>query len=59
MDGTQGAETVLSIDLESRSSGCALMLTHSGFHDQERADHHGKSWEQILPRLDERLTNGR
>jgi len=58
-DGTQGAETVLSVDLEPRSSGCALTLTHRGFYDQERADHHGKSWEQILVGLDERLTNDR
>lgn len=57
-DGTQGAETVLSVDLEPRSSGCALTLTHCGFYNQERADHHGKSWEQILVGLDEWLTNG-
>lgn len=58
-DGTQGAETVLSVDLEPRSSGCVLTLTHRGFYDQMRADHHGKSWEQILVGLDERLANGR
>ena len=46
-DGTQGAETVLSVDLEPRAGGCALTLTHRGFYDQERADHHGKSWERI------------
>jgi uncharacterized protein YndB with AHSA1/START domain len=56
-DGTQGAETVLSVDLEPRAGGCALTLTHRGFYDQERADHHGKSWEQILDVLDNRLAN--
>ena len=55
-DGTQGAETVLSIDLKPRASGCTLTLTHRGFYDQERADQHGKSWEQILAGLDKRLT---
>jgi uncharacterized protein YndB with AHSA1/START domain len=55
-DGTQGAETVLSVDLEPRASGCWLTLTHRGFYDQDRANHHGKSWEQILVGLDERLT---
>lgn len=59
MDGTQGAETVLSVDLEPRADGCELILTHRGFYDQERADHHGESWEQILVYLDKRLTNGR
>jgi uncharacterized protein YndB with AHSA1/START domain len=55
-DGTQGAETVLSVYLEPCADGCALTLTHRGFYDQERADHHGKSWEQILVGLDQRLT---
>jgi uncharacterized protein YndB with AHSA1/START domain len=59
IDGTQGAETVLSVDLEPRSTGCALTLTHRGFYDHERADHHGKSWEQILVGLDKRLTGER
>ncbi|AZO01104.1 SRPBCC domain-containing protein [Mesorhizobium sp. M9A.F.Ca.ET.002.03.1.2] len=56
-DGTQGAETVLSVDLEPRAGGCTLTLIHRGFYDQEHADHHGKSWEQILAGLDKRLTN--
>lgn len=55
-DGTQGAETLLAVDLEPRDGGCALTLTHRGFYDQQRADHHGKSWEQILAGLDQRLT---
>lgn len=55
-DGTQGAETVLAVDLEPRPDGCALTLTHRGFYDQERADHHGKSWDWILANLDDRLT---
>ncbi len=56
-DGTQGAETVLSVELEPRAVGCALTLLHRGFYDQERADHHGRSWEQILAGLDKRLTS--
>jgi uncharacterized protein YndB with AHSA1/START domain len=50
--GTDGAETVLTVDLEPRAEGCRLTLTHRGFYDQARADHHGQSWEQILARLD-------
>ena len=56
-DGTQGAETVLSVDLEPRAGGCALTLSHRGFYDQERADLHGKSWERILAEIDKHLTN--
>lgn len=55
-DGTQGAETVLTVELEPLAEGCQLMLTHRGFYDQERADQHGKSWETILADLDTRLT---
>lgn len=52
---SQGAETMLSVDLKPQAGGCAPRLTHRGFYDQERADHHGKSREQILAGLDKRL----
>ena len=55
-DGTDGAETVLTVELEPGADGCALTLSHRGFYSQERADHHGKSWETILVNLDARLT---
>lgn len=54
--GTQGAETVLSVDIEPYGDGCIVTLRHRGFYDQDRADGHGKSWEQILANLDARLT---
>jgi uncharacterized protein YndB with AHSA1/START domain len=37
--GTQGAETVLSVEIEPHAGGCTLTLIHRGFYDQERADH--------------------
>lgn len=55
--GTDGAETVLTVELTPQGEGCQLVLTHRGFYDQARADHHGKSWEGILAALDERLTH--
>jgi uncharacterized protein YndB with AHSA1/START domain len=54
--GTQGAETVLSIEITRRDHGCRVTLSHRGFYDQDQAHIHGKSWEQILPNLDTRLT---
>lgn len=54
--GTQGAETVLSVDIAPHGEGCTLTLRHRGFYDQTRADHHGESWEQILQNLDTYLT---
>jgi uncharacterized protein YndB with AHSA1/START domain len=56
IEGTQGAETVLSIDIEPDDDGCLLTLTHRGFYEKDRADGHGKSWERILADLDRRLT---
>lgn len=55
--GTDGAETVLSVEFEPRGEGCQLTLRHRGFYDRERADGHGKSWEQILGNLDKRLAS--
>jgi uncharacterized protein YndB with AHSA1/START domain len=54
--GTQGAETILSIEIVAGDEGCTITLSHRGFYNQERADAHGKSWEQILTHLDARLT---
>lgn len=54
--GTEGAETVLAIDIAPRPAGCTVTLSHRGFYDQDRADQHGESWEAILANLDARLT---
>ena len=56
--GTQGAETVLSIELNPTENGCELILEHRGFYDQRGADLHGTSWERILADLDRRLAGG-
>jgi uncharacterized protein YndB with AHSA1/START domain len=57
--GTQGAETVLSVEIVPSDSGCRVALNHGGFYDQERADHHGRSWETILANLDDHLARPR
>lgn len=54
--GTQGAETVLSVEIRPLDHGCRVTLSHRGFCDQERADHHGRSWETILANLDDRIS---
>jgi uncharacterized protein YndB with AHSA1/START domain len=53
--GTEGAETILSIEVAPSENGCTLFLEHRGFYDQDGADRHGSSWEQILDHLDRRL----
>lgn len=55
--GTNGAETVLSIEIEPLDDGSKVTLVHRGFYDQQAADHHGTSWSAILEALDQRLTS--
>ena len=54
-NGTEGAETVVRIELAARGSGTRLRLTHSGFADEESARNHSDSWPAILRHLDETL----
>jgi uncharacterized protein YndB with AHSA1/START domain len=58
-DGTEGAETVLRIELTATESGTILRLTHGGFADQQSAGRHSEAWPQILARLDQVVTQPR
>ena len=53
--GTDGAETVLRIELSTREEGTLLRLTHSGFDSEESRDGHAKNWPEGLEVLDEAL----
>ena len=57
-NGTDGAETVVRVELVPLTSGTELRLTHSGFYDEESANRHRASWPQILEHLDSVLTSG-
>lgn len=50
--GTDGAETVVTVELVPTDSGTTLRLTHRGFHDGESARRHADSWPHILSHLD-------
>jgi uncharacterized protein YndB with AHSA1/START domain len=54
-NGTEGAETVVQVELSPTESGTELRLTHSGFFDAASARQHAESWPQILAHLDETL----
>ncbi|WP_329520737.1 SRPBCC family protein [Spirillospora sp. NBC_01491] len=56
--GTDGAETVVTIDLTPAGSGSALRLTHAGFSDQAARDRHDEAWPQVLANLDEHTAAG-
>jgi uncharacterized protein YndB with AHSA1/START domain len=51
-DGTDGAETVVTVELVPAESGTALRLIHRGFHDEESGRRHADSWPHILAHLD-------
>jgi uncharacterized protein YndB with AHSA1/START domain len=58
--GTEGAETVLKVDLNAGTeAGTTLRLTHSGFTDEASAKRHAESWPQILAHLDDVLSGQR
>jgi uncharacterized protein YndB with AHSA1/START domain len=53
--GTDGAETVVRVELAGVGTGTRLRLTHGGFYDAESARRHADSWPDILEHLDRRL----
>jgi hypothetical protein len=53
--GTGGVETVLTIELESRSEGTHLTLSQAGFPSQQQCDEHAQAWPQLLAGLDDAL----
>lgn len=53
--GTKGAETVLTIELESSQTGTLLRLRHKGFPDEESKNGHEGAWKMILEHLDQKM----
>lgn len=55
-EGTQGAETVLRIELAARGTATEVSLTHSGFVSEKSRDGHEENWPLALGILDEALS---
>lgn len=53
--GTQGAETVLRIELEARDDGTHVRLTHSGFPSAMSHEGHAENWPLALDILADAL----
>ncbi|MHC4451533.1 MAG: SRPBCC family protein [Planctomycetota bacterium] len=54
-EGTEGAETILRIELVPNGEATEVRLTHSGFVSEKSCDGHKENWPLALKALDEAL----
>ncbi|WP_040833028.1 SRPBCC family protein [Nocardia brevicatena] len=52
--GTEGAETVVTVQFIKQPRGIRLRLRHSGFASEQARDRHREAWPAVLERLDRR-----
>ncbi len=53
--GSEGAETVVTVELVPTASGTRLRLAHAGFADEAARDRHSQAWPLVLEQLDQRI----
>lgn len=54
--GTNGAETVVTVQLTSQGTGTHLYLTHAGFFDEASRDQHAQAWPLVLEQQNKQIT---
>ena len=54
--GTEGTETIVTVELSSAGRRTHLQLTHSGFPNKSSRDGHAKAWPEVLRHLEEVYT---
>jgi hypothetical protein len=56
VDGTEGAETVLTVELLPSNGGTQLHLTHAGFANDPSRKRHAGAWPAVLEQLERSMT---
>jgi len=56
-NGTEGAESVVTVELVPNGKGTQLRLKHAGFPNERSRDQHQEAWPTVLIHLDETLTS--
>jgi uncharacterized protein YndB with AHSA1/START domain len=54
--GTEGAETVVTVEFIAAGDGTRVRLTHHGLPHEQARDGHAQAWPAVLAQLEERLT---
>lgn len=57
--GTEGAETIVTVNLQPTGPSTRLSLTHAGFAGEAARDRHRQAWPFVLDQLEQRVVTGR
>jgi uncharacterized protein YndB with AHSA1/START domain len=55
--GTDGAETIVTVELQPVGRTTRLSLKHAGFASEAARDRHRQAWPMVLAQLDQRVVN--